>query len=82
MVMKSFESLVLSRLRDIAGPLLDPLLDPLQFAYRANRSVDDLVNVTLPYILHHLDSPGIYARMLLLSTAWNLTHWTKHHIQP
>ncbi|XP_076581854.1 uncharacterized protein LOC143317730 [Chaetodon auriga] len=31
-VMKSFERLVLSHLRDIT----DPLLDPLQFAYRAN----------------------------------------------
>ncbi|XP_010787373.1 homeobox protein OTX1 B-like [Notothenia coriiceps] len=36
-VMKSFERLVLSHLKSIT----DPLLDPLQFAYRANRSVDD-----------------------------------------
>ena len=38
-VMKSFERLVLSHLKDIT----DPFLDPLQFAYRANRSVDDAV---------------------------------------
>ncbi|KAF7644444.1 hypothetical protein LDENG_00221970 [Lucifuga dentata] len=35
--MKSFKRLVLAHLRDITGSLLDPL----QFAYRANRSVDD-----------------------------------------
>ena len=32
-VMKTFETLVLSHLKDITNPLLDPL----QFAYRANR---------------------------------------------
>ncbi|KAK3557548.1 hypothetical protein QTP70_029230 [Hemibagrus guttatus] len=41
-VMKSFERLVLSYLKDIT----DPLLDPLQFAYRANRSVDDGTTIT------------------------------------
>ncbi|KAK3548591.1 hypothetical protein QTP70_014845 [Hemibagrus guttatus] len=51
-VMKSFERLVLSYLKDIT----DPLLDPLQFAYRANRSVDDAVNMALHFILQHLDS--------------------------
>ncbi|KAK3536606.1 hypothetical protein QTP86_014466 [Hemibagrus guttatus] len=59
-VMKSFEHLVLSYLKDI----IDPLLDPLQFAYRANRSVDDAVNMALHFILQHLDSPGSYARTL------------------
>ncbi|KAK0145059.1 hypothetical protein N1851_016045 [Merluccius polli] len=49
-VMKSFERLVLAHLKDITGPLLDPL----QFAYRANRSVDDAVNMGLHYILQHL----------------------------
>ncbi len=38
-VKKSFERLVLAPLKDSTGPLLDPL----QFAYRANRSVDDAV---------------------------------------
>lgn len=67
--MKSFERLVLSHLKDITGPLLDPL----QFAYRANRSVDDAVNMGLHYILHHLDSPGTYARILFVdfSSAFN-----------
>ncbi|KAM9821541.1 uncharacterized protein ACBT44_007086 isoform 1-T4 [Syngnathus typhle] len=50
-----------------------PLLDPLQFAYGANRSVDDAVNMGLHYILHHLDTPGTYARILFVdfSLAFN-----------
>ncbi len=43
MEMMSFERLVLAHLKDSTGPLLDPL----QFAYRANRSVDDAVNMGL-----------------------------------
>ncbi|XP_078126065.1 uncharacterized protein LOC144530383 isoform X3 [Sander vitreus] len=68
-VMKSFERLVLSHLKAIT----DPLLDPLQFAYRANRSVDDAVNLALHYILRHLDSAGTYARILFVdfSSAFN-----------
>ena len=68
-VMKSFERLVLSHLKAIT----DPLLDPLQFAYRANRSVDDAVNMALHYTLQHLDSPGTYARILFVdfSSAFN-----------
>jgi len=56
MVMKSFERLVLSHLKEIT----DSLLDPLQFAYRANRSVDDAVNLALHYILQHLDSADLF----------------------
>ncbi|KAK3506179.1 hypothetical protein QTP70_031913, partial [Hemibagrus guttatus] len=69
-VMKSFERLVLSCLKDIT----DPLLDPLQFAYRANRSVDDAVNMALHFILQHLDSPGSYTRILFVdfSSAFNM----------
>ncbi len=59
-VMKSFEKLVLAHLKDITGPLLDPL----QFAYRANRYVDDAVNMGLRYVLQHLDRPGAYVRIL------------------
>ncbi|KAK9522982.1 hypothetical protein VZT92_019435 [Zoarces viviparus] len=67
--MKSFERLVLTHLKNITGPLLDPL----QFAYRANRSVDDAVNMGLHYMLQHLDSPGTYARVLFVdfSSAFN-----------
>ncbi len=68
-VMKSFERLVLAYLKDITGPLLDPL----QFAYRANRSVDDAVNMGLHFILQHLDRPGTYVRILFVdfSSAFN-----------
>ncbi|KAF7649123.1 hypothetical protein LDENG_00146500, partial [Lucifuga dentata] len=53
--------------------ITDPLLDPLQFTYRANRSVDDAVNMALHFILQHLDSPGTYARILFVdfSSAFN-----------
>ncbi|KAL0185661.1 hypothetical protein M9458_017331, partial [Cirrhinus mrigala] len=34
------------------------------FAYRANRSVDDAVNMGLHFILQHLDRPGTYVRIL------------------
>ncbi|KAL0186728.1 hypothetical protein M9458_018398, partial [Cirrhinus mrigala] len=68
-VMKSFEKLVLAYLKNISGPLLDPL----QFAYRANRSVDDAVNMGLHFILQHLDKTGNYERILFVdfSSAFN-----------
>ncbi len=68
-VMKSFERLVLAYLKASTGPLLDPL----QFAYRANRSVDDAVNMGLHFILRHLDRPGTYVRILFVdfSSAFN-----------
>ncbi len=67
--MKLFERLVLAYLKDTTGPLLDPL----QFAYRANRSVDDAVNMGLHFILQHLDRPGTYVRILFVdfSSAFN-----------
>ncbi len=57
-VMKSFEK------HNITGPSLDPL----QFAYRANRSVDDAVNMELYYVL---DRSGAYVRILFVSSAFN-----------
>ncbi|KAL0190936.1 hypothetical protein M9458_013634 [Cirrhinus mrigala] len=68
-VMKAFEKLVLAYLKDITGHLLDSF----QFAYRANRSVDDAVNMALHYILQHLDRTGNYARILFVdfSSAFN-----------
>ncbi len=68
-VIKPFERLVLAHLKDSTWPLLDPL----QFAYRANRSVDDAVNMGLHYILQHLDKLGTYARILFVdfSSAFN-----------
>ncbi len=68
-VMKSFERLVLAYLKASTGPLLDPM----QFAYRANRSVDDAVNMGLHFTLRHLDRPGTYVRILFVdfSSAFN-----------
>uniref|UniRef100_A0A9J7YVU8 Reverse transcriptase domain-containing protein n=1 Tax=Cyprinus carpio carpio TaxID=630221 RepID=A0A9J7YVU8_CYPCA len=68
-VMKSFEKLVLAYMKDITGPLLDPL----QFAYRANRSVDDAINLGLHFIMQHLDKTGTYVRILFVdfSSAFN-----------
>ncbi len=60
--LNSFERLVLAYLKDTTGPLLDPL----RFAYRANRSVDDAVNMGLHFILQHLDRPGTYVRILFM----------------
>ncbi len=67
--MKSFERLVLAYLKASTGPLLDPL----QFAYKANRSVNDAVNMGLHFILQHLDRPGTYVRILFadFSSAFN-----------
>ena len=61
---------VLAHLKSIT----DPFLDPLQFAYRANRSVDDTVNMALHFTLQHLGSPASYARILFVdfSTAFNI----------
>ncbi len=64
-VMKS--KLVLAYLKDITGPLLDPL----QFSYQANRSVDDAVNMELHFILQKLDKSGTYVRILDFSSAFN-----------
>ncbi len=67
--MKSFERLVWAYLKNTTGPLLGPL----QFAYRANRSVDDAVNMGLHYVLKLLDRPGTYVRILFVdfSSAFN-----------
>ena len=44
----------------------DSLLDPRQFAYRANRSVEDAVCLGLHHVLKHLDCPNTYARILFI----------------
>ena len=48
-------------------------MDPLQFAYRPNRSVDDAINIALHYILQHLDNRNTFARVLFVdySSAFN-----------
>jgi len=68
-VMKVLERLVLCYLKSVT----DPLMDPMQFAYRANRSVEDAVSLGLHFVLQHLETPKTYARILFVdfSSAFN-----------
>ncbi len=53
--------------------MLPALLDPLQFAYRSNRSTDDAIAFTLHTALSHLENRNTYVRMLFVdcSSAFN-----------
>uniref|UniRef100_A0A6I8SKL5 Reverse transcriptase domain-containing protein n=1 Tax=Xenopus tropicalis TaxID=8364 RepID=A0A6I8SKL5_XENTR len=53
--------------------LLPASLDPLQFAYRSNRSTDDAIAIALHTALSHLDQRNTYVRMLFIdcSSAFN-----------
>lgn len=45
---------------------LPPTLDPHQYAYRENRSTDDVITTSLHIVLHHLEQRGRYARLLFI----------------
>uniref|UniRef100_A0AAV2M0M6 Alkylated DNA repair protein AlkB homologue 8 N-terminal domain-containing protein n=1 Tax=Knipowitschia caucasica TaxID=637954 RepID=A0AAV2M0M6_KNICA len=64
---------VLSALEKLNVAILKAMDKTKEFAYRANRSVDDAINLALHHILQHLDSPGTYARVLFVdfSSAFN-----------
>ncbi|KAI3367377.1 hypothetical protein L3Q82_026182 [Scortum barcoo] len=68
-IMKCFERLVKSF---ITSSIPDSL-DPLQFAYRPNRSTEDAITLTLHTALSHLDQRDTYVRMLFIdySSAFN-----------
>lgn len=68
-VMKSFERIILSHLKELTSHLMDSY----QFAYRFNRSVEDTVNLALYRIMQHLESSNTYARILFIdfSSAFN-----------
>ena len=68
-VVKCMERLILSRLLRQAGDQLDPL----QFAYRHNRSVEDAVITVLNAIYTHLEQPKSFVRILFadFSAAFN-----------
>ncbi len=53
--------------------VLHASLDPLQFAYRSNRSTDDAIAFTLHTALSHLENKNTYVRMLFVdySLAFN-----------
>ncbi len=69
-VMKVFERLVKSHI----SSSIPVTLDPLQFAYRPNRSTDDAISYILHSSLTHIDSSnGNFARLLFIdySSAFN-----------
>uniref|UniRef100_A0A3B5QBX0 Reverse transcriptase domain-containing protein n=1 Tax=Xiphophorus maculatus TaxID=8083 RepID=A0A3B5QBX0_XIPMA len=68
-IMKCFERILLRYIRDF----IPANLDSLQFAYRANRSTEDAVSITLHTALTHLQHPNTYVRMLFVdfSSAFN-----------
>lgn len=68
-LMKSFLQLVMQHLKSC----LPANLDPLQFAYKANRSTEDALTTTLHSILSHLEGRNTYARVLFIdfSSAFN-----------
>ncbi|KAI4880975.1 hypothetical protein NFI96_001097 [Prochilodus magdalenae] len=68
-ISKYFEKLV----RDFICSSLPATLDPMQFAYRQNRSTDDAIALTLHTALSHLDKQNTYVRMLFVdySSAFN-----------
>ena len=65
LVMKSFEKLVKSELLSKTGQVLDPL----QFAYRANRSVEDASLMLLNLLTKHLEGKNTHARLLFIDFA-------------
>ncbi len=68
-MMKCFERLVMQKIKNS----LPNTLDPLQFAYRPNRSTDDAISSTLHLALTHLENKDSYVRMLFIdfSSAFN-----------
>ncbi|XP_051785268.1 uncharacterized protein LOC127528439 [Erpetoichthys calabaricus] len=68
-VMKCFKKLI----RNHIMSFIPPMLDPHQFAYRANRSTEDAVATVLHAVLSHLEQQGSYARLLFIdfSSAFN-----------
>ncbi|XP_054878112.1 uncharacterized protein LOC129352927 [Poeciliopsis prolifica] len=68
-IMKCFERILLRYIRHF----IPADLDSLQFAYRANRSTEDAVSITLHTALSHLQHPNTYVRMLFVdfSSAFN-----------
>jgi hypothetical protein len=60
--MHCFERLVMAHMNTI----MPETLDPLQFAYRPNRSTDDAISIALNAALSHLDKMYTHVRMLFL----------------
>ncbi len=70
-VMKVFERL----LKNHICSSIPVTLDPLQFAYRPNRSTDEAISQVLHSSLAHIDSKnGNYVRLLFIDYSSVLTH--------
>ena len=69
LVMKCMEKIVLGKLRQ----WFNLVQDPLQFAYREGRSVDDAILVFVDNIYKHLDKNRTFCRILFVdfSSAFN-----------
>ena len=59
-VMKCFEKIVLHHLLD----LTNGMQDPLQFAYKPNRSIEDAILTLLHNTFRHTNNPKSYVRIL------------------
>lgn len=68
-VMKCFERLVVTVLKD----QVKSFLDPLQFAYKVGRGTDDAINCITHLVNSHLEDSQAYARLLFIdfSSAFN-----------
>ena len=73
--MKCFERLVMAHINTI----VPETVDPLQFAYRTNRSRDDAIFIAFHTALSHLDKRITYVRMLIIDyrSAFNTIVLTK-----
>ena len=59
--------------RLVTNTIIPETLDPIQFAYRPNRSTDDAISIALHTALSHMDKRNTYVRMLFIdySSAFN-----------
>lgn len=66
--MKCFERLIKTHITSLPA-----VLDPLQFAYKSNRSTDDAIALALNTALTHLEHNNTYVRMIFIdySSAFN-----------
>lgn len=68
-IMKCFERVVLAHIQNS----IPDTLDPLQYAYRPNRSTSDAIAAAIHYSLSHLENKDSYLRILFIdySSAFN-----------
>ncbi len=62
----SSESVLRNSSETTSCSVLPASLDPLQFAYRSNRSTDDAIAFTMHTALSHLENKNTYVRMLFV----------------